>query len=240
MNMVKKILFQLLISCLLLGNVTTAYAAKIYSVDINNVDKKETIECMVNELISHGFNIVTTNDYMIVCRKDVDDFMARVLYGSRFNSTPESRMTINFAQIGNNVKATAEFRVVTNPNSAFERSQVIENKDIQQMLDRFKIYMEQNHTKTKFVVAGFVVKADSRDENGYLIVKNVMPNGNAFKAGLRQGDIILQINNKSVISMSDTDIASELKGTLGTKISLHFKSPDSPEKKTITFEKTEI
>jgi len=234
----RKRIILLIVMISLMITISIASAAKVYSVDINNVDKKQAIDYIANEMIGNGFNIISANEYMLVCRRDVDNIWAKVFYGSKFNSTPEIRMYLNFAQINNVLKVTAEARVVTNPNSAFENSQVIENKDTQLMLNRFKDSIEQkdnthqsgnisnNNPPFGFVYADALI-------GGYIFVSKVIPSSDADKVGLKFGDRITKVNSKAITTINNFN---SMINSLST-IDLAVKTDDQPER-IITISKT--
>lgn len=220
---------------LLLSILGTAHASKVYSTDINNVDKKVVIDFMINELLSKGFNLVTVNNYQVIVRKDIDNIMLRALYGSRYNTTPEVRMSLNFIQLDKVVRVGAEARVVTNPNSAFEKSEVIESNETQKMLDRFKNSIEQKYAKnTESSDPSYGFKYATGLIGECVFVSQVIPGSSAEKEGLTFGDKISKINGVTISSIES--FTDALKGPAGSRIQITLKL-DAGQEKTINLEK---
>lgn len=221
MNM--NLIIALLALLFTLPGICIVHASKVNSVDISNVDKKTVIDYMVNELLGRGFNIITVTDYQAILRKDVDDFKMRLLYGSRYNTTPEFRISFNFVQIADIVKVTAESRIVTNPNSSFEQSQVISGNDTQKMLERYKVSLEQKHAEPSF---GF--KYVSTLMGGNVFINDITAGSSADKAGLKYGDRVIKINGTIITDIST--FSDALKGPAGSRIQLTLKLDNGDEK----------
>lgn len=227
--MSRKIITISLLTIVLIFSFTfVANASKIYNVTLNNVDKKPAIDLMLDEIMSNGFNIISANDYQLLVKKDADDFWVRVFYGSRFNSTPEIRMNINFVQLDNNTRVAAEAKIVTNPNSAYEKSQPIENNEIQKMLDRFKNNAEKKYGKKtsneeRINSFGFIYATGLID--GCIFVSQITPGSVAEKTGLSFGDKICKLDDRPIFNVNE--FSNELKDR--KTIKLTWKSMDGKE-----------
>lgn len=215
----------------------TAYASTVYTVDIQNVDKKIAIDFMVNELIGQGCNIVSVNDYQLVASEEIDDFTGRVLYGSN----PETRMTFNFAQVNNVVRVSAQVKLVTSPHTRRERASVIEMDEIQQMLDRFKDALEQQYAPKASTKSNPEESISPLGFNytfgltgNYIYITRVLPDGAAEKAGLQSGDRIIKVNDNTITDIKmfnavmDAPFLQHLKFTIQT---------NANEEKTIEIDK---
>lgn len=234
-------IIMLLSAILVLFSFTIVQAQKTYSVEICNVEKKAVIDFIANNAVKNGVTILTINDYQLILKKDDDRFMDKMLYGSRFNRTPEIRISFNFSQNGNNVIVSVESRMVTNPNSAYEKSEVIDTDETQKMLNQFKTNIERTTLPINqkeidpLTVAGFTVSQNT--DNKYLTVKVIKISSNAFNAGLRKGDIIKSINGFSIANMQNFDFSSFLKSQKDDQITLLVVKQDTNEEKILIFDK---
>lgn len=91
-------------------------------ITVHGVTKKQIIDLLVSHKLSEGFQVRTVNDYSLVIAKDIDDFAARVAYGSNYNRTPEARVTYNFVDTNGGVKIFVRSEMVTNPQSQHEKT----------------------------------------------------------------------------------------------------------------------
>jgi len=157
-------------------------------VNIENADKKQVSDDIVNILVNQGWQIRSINDYQVIFRHDCNNPLTRALYGSKLNSVPEYRLTISFIQSGPNVRVTGQTIIVTNPHSSFESTTIYEMKEIQEDLNTVRVGF------TGWNGYGFSTAEDRRD--GCFVVDKVWPNSPAEKAGLISGDMISGINGK--------------------------------------------
>jgi uncharacterized protein YceK len=141
----KRILCALMMTLLLSGcaapiNHNTASG----KVETSFVGAKKSVvrERITNEIINRGYNIIRSDDSMLVADKPVENVLAAALLGSDYDSTPNARITFNLIQNGNTVRVVADCAVITNPGSAFERrtnaNNNAETANIQSWLDGIK------------------------------------------------------------------------------------------------------
>jgi carboxyl-terminal processing protease len=76
--------------------------------------------------------------------------------------------------------------------------------------------------------------------NGKTAVKAPFPGSPAYKAGLRPGDIISFVNDKSTDNLSTTEIADMLKGPRGTQVKIVVSREGAPDYVTFTVIRDEI
>jgi hypothetical protein len=76
---------------------------------------------IVGMMANFGFNVSKDTPYLIAFDKPTENVMAAVLLGSKYDSTPNTRITYTFVQMGPNTRVIADASIITNPGSAFER-----------------------------------------------------------------------------------------------------------------------
>lgn len=73
-------------------------------------------------MVQNRFNLTKDTPYMMSFDKPVDNIMASVLLGSRYDATPNARLAFTFIAVNNTgTRLIADFSIVTNPGSAFEQ-----------------------------------------------------------------------------------------------------------------------
>jgi len=113
-------LIILLMGCATLPRINTPSGRP--EITICRISKNEMMEKVVAAASMDGFNIRSTSNFQIVMGKPVSNPLVGALMGSRYDSTPESRLVWTFADIGNNcIHIGVVVQIVTNPGSAFER-----------------------------------------------------------------------------------------------------------------------
>lgn len=87
---------------------------------ISGVTRKQVADAIVSDRLSSGFQVKSVNDYTLVVVKDINDFAAQVVYGTKFNRVPETRITHSFAETGSGIRVYIRSEIVSNPNSQYE------------------------------------------------------------------------------------------------------------------------
>ena len=99
--------------------------------------------------------------------------------------------------------------------------------------DRFSEYYTPDEAKKvaqslsgEFEGVGMTV--DSRDTKKGLLVARVFPDSPAKEAGIKPGDLITEVDGKSIAG-DDADVSTaKIRGEAGTEVTLTVKSPDKP------------
>ncbi len=80
------------------------------------------------------------------------------------------------------------------------------------------------------------------EKDGYIVVDHPYENSPVLKAGIKSGDIILEVNEKSTKGKSPDDMSLILKGSPGSKIQFLIKDPISgiETKKTVVREEIDV
>jgi len=76
--------------------------------------------------------------------------------------------------------------------------------------------------------------------NGKTAVKAPFPGAPAYKAGIRPGDILVSVNDKSTEGLNTTEIADLLKGPRGTPVKIVISREGAPDYLTFTVVRDEI
>lgn len=112
-----------------------------------------------------------------------------------------------------------------------------------QPLDEHSVYLPpeayqqmQLDTQGRFGGLGIVISS----RNGYVTIMSVMEDTPAWRAALKSGDQIVEINEESTMNMPLTDAVSRLRGEPGTKVSMVVDRKGWSEPRTITIERAEI
>jgi len=95
-----------------------------------NVTKKEVANEIINSITSNGYNLKDSSEYLLVFDKPIDSPLAAMLYGSKFNATPNSRVHCQLTDGPGGVRVLLSLFIVTNPGTAFEQiTDVSKGKD---------------------------------------------------------------------------------------------------------------
>ena len=76
--------------------------------------------------------------------------------------------------------------------------------------------------------------------NGKTVVMAPFPGSPAYKAGLRPGDIMVSVNDKSTDGLNTTEVADLLKGPRGTPVKIVVSREGAPDYLTFTVMRDEI
>lgn len=154
-------------------------------VTLKNRSMKEVKDALVREMLNQNFTIKSTSDYTIVFSKPMDSFLASFLLGSRYDATPEHRVTAMIVESNNGVRIVLTNQGITNPGSAFERVTDMSTGKAGQSWHEFLSNFD-NLFKGRIGI--------SFNENGTLT--SVTSGGPADEAGLQRGDRILTVDGK--------------------------------------------
>ena len=121
-------------------------------ITISGATKKQVLDLLVAEMLASGAQIKQVNEYGAVFGKRDDSFAGALLFGSRYDSTPEMRITFNVVETPGATRVFCNAAMVTNPGSAFERvTDVTGGKtanDVQAMLERLRARLEPPAART--------------------------------------------------------------------------------------------
>jgi ABC-type oligopeptide transport system substrate-binding subunit len=115
-------------------------------VTILKTTKAKVKEELLNQMANMGYITTHTDDSMVVFDRPVDNPMAAAFFGSRYDSTPNTRLTYQIIQQEKWVRVIADFVIITNPGSGFERRTDMnrneDSKHVQQLLNGIRDKLE--------------------------------------------------------------------------------------------------
>lgn len=79
-----------------------------------------------------------------------------------------------------------------------------------------KLIIEEKHPQKE----NYLIKTERMKKRGYLEIHEIIPGGGAEKAGLKKGDILLEINGDSTENFPPQENVNKIKGPEGTTVKL--------------------
>lgn len=114
---------------------------------IRGTSKATVKDRITDQMINKGYSVTRSDDSVITFDRPVDDVMASVLLGSRYDGTPNARIIFNLIQTKGAVRVVVDCMAVTNPGSSFERKTPLNNTPetarIQDWLNNIKTSLEK-------------------------------------------------------------------------------------------------
>lgn len=135
------LIFLIFAGCAMAPRINTSSGRP--EITICGPSKNELMDRFVTGMIKEGVNIRNVNAYQVITAKPADSAMVSILYGSRYDSTPEARSIWTFSGADQDcTHIGVVLQLVTNPGSAFERihdfSKSKAAAQLQQQLEQFK------------------------------------------------------------------------------------------------------
>lgn len=111
--------FALLAGCATPVVHQTASGKPEVTIDTENVAGVK--EALVSEMVNRNYSLIRDTEYQLVFDRPIENILASALLGSKYDSTPNARITYTFAVGMDTVRVVADLSIITNPGSAFER-----------------------------------------------------------------------------------------------------------------------
>lgn len=99
--------------------------------------KKQVTDAIVASALSRGSQVKSVSEYSVVLARRAENTAAQILFGSRYDSVPEARVTLNLVDVPGGVQVYGRGEMVTNPGSGYEKVTPLPGGDaeIQKSLD---------------------------------------------------------------------------------------------------------
>lgn len=110
--------------------------------------KSDVVNSIISMAVDRGYQLKKSENNLIVLGKLDDSMTAAMLFGSRYDSTPEKRITVTIIELDGKCRVMAQFAIVTNPGSAFERITILSkgskaDHEFQAALEQLKVKLEK-------------------------------------------------------------------------------------------------
>lgn len=122
-------------------------ASRKVEATIRGVSKSTVKDRIIDGMVNKGYSVTRSDDAVISFDRPTDDVLAAAFLGSRYDGTPNARITFNLIQTKGAVRVVVDCAAVTNPGSAFERKTPLNNSPetakIQNWLNDIKASLEK-------------------------------------------------------------------------------------------------
>lgn len=149
----KKIIIVLISGFVLAGCMTAPVRLNTPSgkpeVTISATTKKKASDAIINRELSKGWDLKSQSDSLLVFAQKNTSFGAQLLFGSKYDTVPENRITFTLVETDNAIRLLVKNEMVTNPGSAFENiTDMTSNAEVanqsQTALEDIKARLESN------------------------------------------------------------------------------------------------
>jgi len=214
------LVFALLFGCAAVKPLNTLTGKP--EVIIQDASKSEIADQITNAMLSWDYQLQKRDNNILVFSKRDQRLGSSLLFGSRYDSTPEWRFTYNIVDHPEGIRVIANIAAITNPGSAFERVTDLSRGS----KDSENVYALLTQIRESF---NFRKIVKSRGKIGvglqkYTIV-SVAEGGPAYNAGLQKGDVILKIDGEPTTRDCAKDFF-RITGDPGTTVILLIKRND--------------
>lgn len=214
------LIFVLITGCATVKHLNTPTGKP--EVIIPDASKSEIADQITNAMLSWDFQLQKRDENILVFAKRDQRLGTSLLFGSRYDSTPEWRFIYNIVDHSEGIRVIANIAAITNPGSAFERVTDLsrgskDSENVYALLTQIREgFSSREITKNRGKIGVGLQK--------YTIV-SVSQGGPAEKAGLQKGDVIMKIDGEPTTGDFSKDIL-RITGQPGTKVLFFIKRND--------------
>lgn len=102
-------------------------------------------------MLNKGYTVTRSDDLVVAFDKPIDNALAAAFLGSKYDSTPNARISYNLIQSKGAVRVVADCMAITNPGSAHERKTSFNDHadtlNVQRWLNDIKASLEKKGSK---------------------------------------------------------------------------------------------
>jgi len=125
-NPIERILSSVVVFALLLLASCTAPVQHVtpsgkVEATISRASAKQIGAAITNQMVNRRYRLSKSDPNSIRFERPMENTFAAAFFGSRYDSTPNVRIIYTLIEIGDQTRVVADFQIVTNPGSAFER-----------------------------------------------------------------------------------------------------------------------
>jgi len=189
---------------------------------IPEASKSEIADQITNAMLSWNFQLQKRDENILVFSKRDQRLGPSLLFGSKYDRTPEWRFIYNIVNHPEGIRVIANIATITNPGSAFERKTDLSRGS----KDSENVYLLLTQIRENFNCRK-IVKGRGKIGVGlrkYTII-SLSEGGPAENAGLQKGDVILKIDGEPMTGDFTKDIL-RITGEPGTTVMLLIKRGD--------------
>ena len=189
---------------------------------IPEASKSEIADQITNAMLSWDFQLQKRDENILFFSKGDQRLGSSLLFGSRYDSTPEWRFTYNIVDHLEGIRVIANIAAITNPGSAFERVTDLsrgskDSENVYALLTQIR----ENFNLRKILKGRGKIGTDLQQ----CTIVSVAEGGPAENAGLQKGDVILMIDGEPTTEDSAKDVL-RITGEPGTTVILRVKRND--------------
>jgi len=186
---------------------------------IPEASKAEIADQITNDMLSWNFQLQKRDENILVFSKRDRTLGSSLLFGSKYDRTPEWRFIYNIVDHPEGIRVIANIAAISNPGSAFERVTDFSRGS----KDSENVYLLLTQIRENFICRK-IVKGRGKIGVGlqkYTII-SLAEEGPAENAGLQKGDVILKIDGEPITGDLTKDTL-RITGEPGTTVMLFIK-----------------
>jgi hypothetical protein len=107
-----------------------------------NADESVICGMITEKMIDKGYFVKNSGNKLLVFDRPIEGVLAGMVYGSRYDSTPNSRVSYSINTYDGKTRVVVSFAVITNPGSGYEKTTPFDNHkdtiEYKVMLDNMK------------------------------------------------------------------------------------------------------